>query len=335
MTRSTFWRLIAGGLVFVALAIVCLTLAPGWFHPPLTESDLRGVVGADTRIALQQAQAQLQNNVRGTVLQAIAGVLVIAGAAATWRQVQVNREGQLTERFTRAVDHLGSDNRDVRIGGMYALERVARNSPDDRDTIQFLLATFVRTHAPWAVGAPDGPEHPTPVVDESVPWLQVRAPDIQAALDILGRVPCSKNRPRLYLSRVDLRSLQLHRARLVDTQLRHANLARAWLRGVRMDRSDLKGTDLRRANLEAAVFAGANLSGVQFAGARARRVDFRGADLTGADLSGADLCGADFRGANLTGAAVTGAIADAATSWPDGFDTGLLTRRAGEKPHAR
>jgi hypothetical protein len=33
------------------------------------------------------------------------------------RQLQVNREGQITERFTRAIDQLGSEALDVRLGG--------------------------------------------------------------------------------------------------------------------------------------------------------------------------------------------------------------------------
>ena len=54
---------------------------------------------------------------------------------ATWRQVPVSREGQITERFTRAMEHLGSETADVRLGGIYALERIARNPEMDRATI--------------------------------------------------------------------------------------------------------------------------------------------------------------------------------------------------------
>ena len=92
------------------------------------------------------------------------GVLVVLGAAATWRQVNVTREGQITERFTRAVDQVGSSNVDVRIGGLYALERIAKNSEADRNSVQFLLGAFVRGHANWPVGTQGGPEHPTATV---------------------------------------------------------------------------------------------------------------------------------------------------------------------------
>ena len=120
----------------------------------------------------------------------------------------MSREGQITERFSRAVNQLGSQNVDVRIGGSYALERIAKNSPDDRNAIQYLLGAFVHNNASWPVGAPDGPQHPTATVDEHLTWMSVRAPDIQAAVGILGRRPSSPDARVLYLSRVDLRGLR-------------------------------------------------------------------------------------------------------------------------------
>ncbi|WP_410601246.1 hypothetical protein [Amycolatopsis sp. lyj-90] len=138
------------------------------------------------------------------MLQAFAGLLVVGGAA-TWRQVRVNRDGQFADRFTRGVEQLGSENVDVRVGGIYALERIAHNSPEDRRTIQVVISSYVRNRAPWQAGAPDGPEYPTPVVDENRPWLRIHSPDIQAAMIILARRPHSRDAPRLYLSRVDLR----------------------------------------------------------------------------------------------------------------------------------
>jgi hypothetical protein len=54
---------------------------------------------------------------------------VLLGAFFTWRQLQISREGQVTDRFTRAVDQLGHPEVDVRLGGIYALERIAKDSP--------------------------------------------------------------------------------------------------------------------------------------------------------------------------------------------------------------
>ena len=40
-----------------------------------------------------------------------------------------------------------SDNLDVRIGGIYALERIARDSARDHSTIMEVLAAFIREHS--------------------------------------------------------------------------------------------------------------------------------------------------------------------------------------------
>lgn len=311
MSRGASWRGGAVVSVFLIFVVAVLVLLPPWLHPPLDDAVLRDVADAEKRIQLQQAQGQLQNSVRATLLQAVAGLLVLAGAAATWRQVQVSREGQITERFTRAIDQLGSDNQDIRIGGAYALERIARNSPEDRNTVQFIMGAFIRNHAPWNVDEPRKRHPPDVDLGDPVPWLQHRMPDVQAIITVLARRPVSAGTPRLVLSRVDLRRVLLPRdGRLTDAVFRHTNLAQAWLMGVDLRRCDLTGVDLRRANLEDAVLTGARL----------RYASLVGANLTHVDLSGADLRHADLRETDLDTTRLDGALADAATRWPEDFD---------------
>jgi hypothetical protein len=240
VSQRAIWLVMLLGCVLLAILLGAIIVIPHLIYPPL---DLRGVTNAQVRIQLQQTQSQLASSARSAVLQGLAGLVVIAGAAATWWQLHINREGQITERFTKAVEQLGSQDVTVRIGDIYALERIARNSATDRDRILFLLGAFIRNHAPWhAGGAPDEPPHSTPTVDghlpwmrvrtfignhapwpaadplsdlphftstvdERRPWMRVRAADIQAAMGTLGRLPRSRDEPDISLSRVDLRSL--------------------------------------------------------------------------------------------------------------------------------
>jgi hypothetical protein len=116
-------------------------------------------------------ELKAQSDVRTTLLQGFAALLVLTGAAvgasvtlrqvratrdqitatadASSKQLERTREGQITDRYTKAVDQLGSQHLDVRLGGIYALERIARDSPDDRATIEEVLTAYVRGHAPW------------------------------------------------------------------------------------------------------------------------------------------------------------------------------------------
>lgn len=68
----------------------------------------------------------------------MSGVAVLTGLIFAWQQLgqtsdnlRVSEEGQITDRFGRAVDQLGSDQFTIRLGGVYALERIARDSPRD------------------------------------------------------------------------------------------------------------------------------------------------------------------------------------------------------------
>jgi Pentapeptide repeats (8 copies) len=306
-TRPPRWVWWLGAAALEVVAFAALIFVPSALYPPLSLEDMRGVADARSRIELQQAQSRLANDTRTAMLQVIAGILVIAGAAATWRQVYVAREGQITDRYTRAVEQIGSQNVHVRTGGIYAFERIAKNSPADRNSVQFLLASFVRIHADWPVGAVGGPEHPTVTVDEQLPWLRVRSSDVAAAMGVLGRRLPSRDEPILYLSRVDLRCLALRGSRLGGAKLRHTNLARAVLVEVQLDGADLTNADLRQSRLQGSNFTGAILCGATL----------RGANLTGADLHNADLRGADLREALLDNTVLVGARGDNSTRWPD------------------
>jgi hypothetical protein len=307
MERSIFRSTLAIALGYVVLLGVAIFILPRLLYPPLSAGELHGITSASQRIDLQHARYQLQSQARGQLVQGLAVLFVAAGAAAAWQQIKVAREGQITERFTRAVNQLGSRKLDVRIGGLYALERIARNSPEDRATIQRVLGAFVRSHAPWPAGSPDVPQHPTDAVDQALPWLQTRAPDVQAAMLILARRPPSRDAPILYLSRTDLRSADLTRAQLSDAHIRHANFARAWMPHCSLERAQLNDTDLRQANLQ-----GGNLSNAVLRGAHLQEANLSGAILTQADLRGANL-----RNARLEKTQLAGAQHDQTTIWPD------------------
>ncbi|GHF74100.1 uncharacterized protein YjbI with pentapeptide repeats [Amycolatopsis bartoniae] len=56
---------------------------------------------------------------------------------------------RITELYTKAVEQLGSDKGAVRLGGLYALERLAQDNPDQRQTIVNVLCAYLRMpHTP-------------------------------------------------------------------------------------------------------------------------------------------------------------------------------------------
>jgi hypothetical protein len=252
---------------------------------------------------------ELQNSYRATVVQALGGLVVLVGIYFTWRrvaateqQVVIAGEGQITERFTRAIEQLGSEKLEVKLGGIYALERIARDSEKDHWPIMEVLTAYVREKTPWSDPPPLAP-----------PAVQL---DIAAILTVLGR------RRVEFESDIDWR-LGLAGSDLREAQLIDAHLEEAYLWG-----AHLEGANLWRARLEEAELTEAYLTGAYLFQAHLKGADLSGADLTGANLSGADLSAADLAEVNLRGADLSGAkgltreqiesaITDETTKLPD------------------
>jgi hypothetical protein len=67
-------------------------------------------------------------------------------------QASVTQEGKggvFDERFNRAIDQLGSEKTEPRLGGIYALERIANESEKDYWPIMEILTTYIRENFPF------------------------------------------------------------------------------------------------------------------------------------------------------------------------------------------
>ncbi len=79
------------------------------------------------------------------LLTLAAGVSVAAVALIRhFAQTDADRQRRITESFSKAVEQLGSDKLEVRLGGIYSLERISKESPDDYWTVMENLTAFVR-----------------------------------------------------------------------------------------------------------------------------------------------------------------------------------------------
>lgn len=252
-----------------------------------------------------------------TTLTAI-GALVFTGlslnstrdqVAAVQQQNRVAEQAQFTERYARAVEQLdrtGPEHLQGRLGAIYALERLASDSPRDQPTIIEILSAFVRTSRPAGTANRLG----TVVV---CPAAQAVSPDAHAALTVLGRRHHSHD-DNAY---IDLKQACLNGTDLSQVRLRGADLMTANLNGANLARSDLRGTNLSGANLDEAFLVDADLTEAAMGGAHLHNsfataanlsiANLNNADLTGASLSDANLSGASLRLANLAGADLTDA----------------------------
>lgn len=138
-------------------------------------------------------------------------------------QNTVAEQGQLTDRFTKAVDQLdriGPEHLQARLGAIYALERLARDSTRDHPTVIEVLSAFIRTTDGHIV-----PQSGDVDVRRRCPQRPIAA-DIQAALTVLGRRDTTRDQNT---------QLNLHNTCLTGADLRDANLTGANLTYVRQD----------------------------------------------------------------------------------------------------
>ena len=224
---------------------------------------------------------------RKTLALFLGTVALLAGFYFTLSKLRVTTESHLADRFTQAVEQVASENLGVRLGGIYALERIARGSESDHWPVMELLTAYVRDRAPWKESRPPNEESPAPRL----------AADIQAALTVLGRrdgiYPASED-SRLDLRGSDLRRAQLSGAHLEGAILSGAHLEEANLIGAHLEDAILRGTHLEKASLigaslERVFLGGAHLEGAILTDARLEKAYLSGARLETANLLGADL----------------------------------------------
>jgi uncharacterized protein YjbI with pentapeptide repeats len=325
----------------VGIAAVVLAVAIVWaLFVPLADWLARHDVGSAKPELLQTAR----DAARGRLLTLSAGLLAAGALVFTARNFILSREGHVTDRYTKAIEQLGSKELDVRIGGIYALERIARDSAKDHPTVMEVLTAFIREHsrepwpppdvgssgrtaaAPLALSSMTGTQRPA----RTVRYLAARAssstgppeqerltrPDVQAAVRVVMRRDAHRDILPIDLTRADLSGADLARLHLADVATGAdfrigADLGRAILRGANLRSANLRSADLTDANLDGADLAGAWLSGAALVGAYLRSANLRwahlDANLRGADLTDANLSSANLDHANLTGAHLDGA----------------------------
>ncbi|GIF08899.1 pentapeptide repeat-containing protein [Actinoplanes siamensis] len=82
-------------------------------------------------------------------------------------------ERRVTDLYAKAVEQLGSADAAVRLGGLYALERVAQNNPAQRQTIVNVFCAYLRM--PYAPSATTTPTTAGPITELPLPRTEPTA----------------------------------------------------------------------------------------------------------------------------------------------------------------
>jgi uncharacterized protein YjbI with pentapeptide repeats len=263
-------------------------------------------------------------------------------ARAAQEQARIAQETARNSLFTKAIEQLGATreekrttfgqsgadnesntkpNTEVRLGAIYALEKLARDDFEMHWPIMETLCAYIRENA----------GKPQPLADEVVSVLRRRwgsdlrkedagalegrpekigsiPVDVHAALTVVGR------RSKAQLSFEQERRTKsaamrgAWRLNLTGCHLPGADLDGLNFYGARLDGSTLHYANCRRTNFDEAILKNVHLEGAQLSEAR-----FRYAWLDGTHFEGAWLTIAHFDFARLNGTKLEGAFLGEAT----------------------
>lgn len=300
--------------VLAVLAVVYVLVVPA--TNLIASQDIGHLSAAQRALHLQSAREAVRTQLLtlGAGLFA-AGALIFTGQnfRLSRRTLEVAEQGQMTERFTKAIEQLGSEKLDIRLGGIYALERVARDSARDHPVVMDVLAAFLR-------------ERTRQVQPGGRAGLR---PDFAAAMKVIGRRDPNRDVDLIdlwqaRLVRADLHGLNFESVSFRDADLTGALLFDTRLAGAYLGDANLSDSNMRRADLARAVLTNANLSAALLEEADLSHANLRGAVLTSTDFTRANLTGAGLLTetadqANLSGADLTGAHLPLAMTLPDGW----------------
>ncbi len=180
-------------------------------------------------------------NLSLAVFAILSGFGAVFGFYTSILRTETAEQGLITDRINKATEGIGKNYEDgravveVRLGALYALERIAQDSIRDHMQIIEMLCAYVRHNSPLKN-----------TTDESKPLRE----DIQAALSIIGRRETWPNgKRRIKNEKAQDKYLDLSNCDLHGANLNGANLSDVTLDGANLNNAILSNADLTRSRI--------------------------------------------------------------------------------------
>jgi len=283
LSAAKLW--LSGSLGILLLAIIIFGI-PKWQVP--------------AKVIDPRERAELENANRQTAIQALGGLFFLVTAGLTLKNIQLTEDKNVTDRFAKAVEMLADEKLEVRLGGIYSLERIARDSKKDHPVVMEVLTAFIRQNA---VFNEENNVQPSPEIQSALTVIGRRKTTFDSqALDLHDTYLKEANLTGAHLENACLYRADLTRALLGGAYMEGANLISACLEGAKMPEAHLEEAFLKDANLQGSDMAEANLQGANLIKANLERANLNEACLQETILVGAHLQETNLRNANLEGA---------------------------------
>jgi uncharacterized protein YjbI with pentapeptide repeats len=239
------WLWALAGAALVGVFVFVFAVAPSLLIGPPP----KGLSAAD--------ELKARNDVRTTMVQALAGLAVAGGLIVTYRTYQLNRAEQdrsyERELYAEAIEQLGHEKAPVRLGALYSLERLAQDKPERRQTIVDVICAYLRM--PFSAAAPASEPEPGAAVNRGEP-----ATETETSTGGNGDKWRQERQVRLTAQRILTEHLRDDRAK--DKRSTGPPSPRFWP-DIRLD---LAGATLIDFYINDGVMADASFTGVTFSG---------------------------------------------------------------------
>lgn len=287
---------------------------------------------------------KLEDSLRKTIIQfisSLSGALFFITLWIAFQQYELTNEKQSSERFTQAINQLGNkENISIRIGGIYGLAKLAKDSTKDKEAVIDILTQYIRNYTRQddfetakgvAYHVSSSPGNTSNESDESDESDEIEPPpDIKATLKVLKDLikNRNKNEEPLDLRKADLRGANLSEFNLKEANLHDCNLESAFLNGTvlvkanltrailkkakmrktKLNEAFLQQAHLEEADLRKAILIKANLEQTHLDGANMRQAELQNSNLVRATLVRAKLTNANLQNAQLANADLSNAV---------------------------
>lgn len=206
--RFPEWHLHVAAVLWENLFLVSILLVAllfsllRWLLWKLPKRQVEGICDEKDRLTAESGFRQPLIQIVQTLGQIVGGAALLGGLYYTAQTLRTSQEtlrvnqktlettqqGQITERFSKAIEQLGSDNLAIRLGGIYALERIARDSAYDHWTVMEVLTAYIRENAPWPPKPPKDiqPQQDNPLSKEEPSAAQKKQGMFNGAVSSIG-----------------------------------------------------------------------------------------------------------------------------------------------------
>ncbi|MDB5158536.1 MAG: Pentapeptide repeat family protein [Mucilaginibacter sp.] len=246
----------------------------------------------------------LENEFRKTIAQIIGGLFVFVGLYFTWSQLSETRESIsisqqvfLTDRYSKAIDQLGSSNPQIRLGGIFSLEKLASSSKEYISVVNNVLATYIRQKSN------DTSTYTFEEIQAAVGIISFRETNRDYLIDNDHGVNISNSiLKNLYFENARLPYAKMVKSVFTESTFINANLS--YVSGMEADfsKTNLSNSILSQSNFYGGSFKQSIMKGSIIKNSNLQLVNFSEANLINCDLNGSDLSDANLYGAILYGA---------------------------------